>query len=132
VPPVGKSSNAGFGTRGCYDDTADTELNNELNNDNTNDNDINIDIDIIGGEDDGSGEEPKKVDLCHNGEDISVSVNALETHYGHGDTLGPCPQPVVESKPEPEPEPEPLVEPLIELDPVPETDPVPEPATEPG
>jgi len=33
----------------------------------------------------------KKVDVCHNGKTISISVNALGGHLGHGDTEGACP-----------------------------------------
>lgn len=32
----------------------------------------------------------KKVCICHNGHTIQVSVNALEAHLRHGDTLGEC------------------------------------------
>ena len=32
----------------------------------------------------------KKVNICHNGNDLEISVNALDTHLGHGDTCGSC------------------------------------------
>lgn len=32
----------------------------------------------------------KKVTICHNGNTISVSENALDAHLKHGDTIGPC------------------------------------------
>ncbi len=32
----------------------------------------------------------KKVNVCHNGHTICVSVNALPAHLAHGDLLGPC------------------------------------------
>lgn len=34
--------------------------------------------------------EDSKVSICHKGNVISVSVNALSAHYSHGDTLGSC------------------------------------------
>ena len=33
---------------------------------------------------------PRKVTLCHNGHNITVSENAVPAHLAHGDTLGPC------------------------------------------
>ncbi len=33
---------------------------------------------------------PDKVYLCHNGNTICVSVNAMQAHLNHGDLLGPC------------------------------------------
>lgn len=38
------------------------------------------------GEDDG-----KKVTVCHNGHEITISRSALAAHLDHGDTEGPCP-----------------------------------------
>jgi len=32
----------------------------------------------------------KKVEICHNGRTIVVSVNALAAHLQHGDVIGPC------------------------------------------
>ena len=32
----------------------------------------------------------RKVYVCHNGNTICISVNALDTHLGHGDYLGTC------------------------------------------
>jgi hypothetical protein len=32
----------------------------------------------------------EKVQLCHNGQTICVSVNSLQTHLGHGDKIGDC------------------------------------------
>lgn len=32
----------------------------------------------------------EKVLICHNGHDISVSVNASQAHLAHGDQLGSC------------------------------------------
>jgi hypothetical protein len=31
-----------------------------------------------------------KVNVCHNGHTICISVNAMQTHLDHGDLLGPC------------------------------------------
>ena len=31
-----------------------------------------------------------KVTLCHNGHEITVSMNAQDAHVRHGDTIGPC------------------------------------------
>lgn len=31
-----------------------------------------------------------KADVCHNGKTLSVSVNAVAAHTGHGDTAGAC------------------------------------------
>jgi hypothetical protein len=38
----------------------------------------------------------EKVTLCHNGQEISISENAVDAHLRNheGDTLGPCPEPV--------------------------------------
>lgn len=33
--------------------------------------------------------------ICHNEETLEIAPEALEAHYGHGDTLGPC-EPVAE------------------------------------
>jgi hypothetical protein len=35
-------------------------------------------------------EPPVKVTICHNGNTLSVSENAVPAHLAHGDTLGPC------------------------------------------
>jgi hypothetical protein len=35
--------------------------------------------------------EKKKVYVCHNGNTICVSINAVQAHLNHGDVLGPCP-----------------------------------------
>ena len=35
----------------------------------------------------------KKVTICHKGKEITVSINALGGHLGHGDTEGACPSP---------------------------------------
>jgi len=43
----------------------------------------------------GNGGEDK-VEICHNGQTLEVAPSALPAHYGHGDTLGPCPQVEVE------------------------------------
>jgi hypothetical protein len=32
----------------------------------------------------------KKVTVCHKGNAIEISVNALSAHLAHGDTEGPC------------------------------------------
>ena len=32
----------------------------------------------------------KKVNVCHNGNTICISISALQTHLDHGDTLGEC------------------------------------------
>ncbi|MGI4740637.1 MAG: hypothetical protein ACRYG7_36155 [Janthinobacterium lividum] len=32
----------------------------------------------------------EKVVICHNGHEISVSVNALQAHLAHGDQVGSC------------------------------------------
>lgn len=32
----------------------------------------------------------KKVYMCHNGKTICVSINAIQAHLNHGDTLGQC------------------------------------------
>lgn len=32
-----------------------------------------------------------KVPVCHNGNTIEVSINALGAHLAHGDTIGVCP-----------------------------------------
>lgn len=32
----------------------------------------------------------KKVNICHNGKTICVSVSAIQAHIGHGDVLGAC------------------------------------------
>lgn len=45
-----------------------------------------IDIDRDGICDD----EDKKITICHNGNTIEISRNALDLHLGHGDYLGPC------------------------------------------
>jgi hypothetical protein len=37
----------------------------------------------------------RKVTLCHNGQTLSVRRRAKRKHLRHGDTLGPCPEPVV-------------------------------------
>ena len=34
--------------------------------------------------------EDGKINICHNGKDASVSVNAIQAHLKHGDTVGPC------------------------------------------
>ena len=34
----------------------------------------------------------KKVSICHNGQSICVSINALQAHLDHGDKLGTCPE----------------------------------------
>jgi hypothetical protein len=31
-----------------------------------------------------------KVTLCHNGHEITVSMNAQNAHVAHGDSIGPC------------------------------------------
>ena len=31
-----------------------------------------------------------KITICHNGHEITVSVNALQAHLDHGDTIGSC------------------------------------------
>jgi hypothetical protein len=31
-----------------------------------------------------------KVIVCHNGEDLCISINALQAHLDHGDTEGSC------------------------------------------
>ncbi len=33
---------------------------------------------------------PKKVFVCHNGNTLNISVNAVQAHLDHGDKLGPC------------------------------------------
>ena len=33
---------------------------------------------------------PKKVTVCHKGNAIEISENALSAHLAHGDTEGPC------------------------------------------
>ena len=33
----------------------------------------------------------KKAYVCHNGNTICISVNAVQTHLNHGDVLGQCP-----------------------------------------
>lgn len=38
--------------------------------------------------------EPTKSDVCHNGNTINVSSNALDVHLNHGDTLGQCVVPI--------------------------------------
>lgn len=106
MPPVGKS---GFGGRSCYDEAADIEV--EIENEN--EVNINIDVDVNDTDEDGEGSIPENVELCHNGRTIEVSVNALEAHYGHGDTLGPCPEPA--------PIEEPTVEEPVPIDPVEES-----------
>lgn len=35
-------------------------------------------------------ENNKKVYICHNGNTICVSINAINAHLGHGDALGQC------------------------------------------
>lgn len=35
-------------------------------------------------------DDEKKVTICHNGNTITINQNALDTHLGHGDYLGPC------------------------------------------
>ena len=42
--------------------------------------------------------EPTKSDVCHNGNTINVSSNALDAHLKHGDTQGEC---IIESTPKP-------------------------------
>jgi hypothetical protein len=37
------------------------------------------------------GQYGNKVDLCHNGGEISIDSSALGAHLALGDTLGPCP-----------------------------------------
>lgn len=37
-------------------------------------------------------ENEDKVEVCHDGKTLSISVNALEAHLAHGDTEGPCPE----------------------------------------
>ncbi len=32
----------------------------------------------------------EKVEICHKGETITVSENAVPAHIGHGDTVGAC------------------------------------------
>jgi len=32
----------------------------------------------------------ESVEVCHNGQTISINTNALNTHLEHGDTEGPC------------------------------------------
>ena len=83
-----------------------------------NDNDIDIDIDVSCTGDNGSSADEKKVTLCHNGETIEVSMSALEAHYGHGDTLGPCPEPVTPVEPEPIETPEPVTPEPVPVEPV--------------
>ena len=42
-------------------------------------------------QEEGSGQDEKKVTLCHNGHTISVGAPAQDAHVtNHGDTLGPC------------------------------------------
>lgn len=116
MPPVGNRSGS------CYDDAASVAVENE----NENEVNINIDVDVNDSDssDDGSGSGDKKVELCHNGETIEVSVNALEAHYGHDDTLGPCSTPIVPEAPV-----EPVVEPVVPEEPA-APDPVAEPTVE--
>ena len=45
-----------------------------------------------------------KQDVCHKGDDISVSQSAISAHVGHGDTLGECEDTVPGPGPEPVPE----------------------------
>ena len=35
-----------------------------------------------------------KVTVCHNGETLEISESALQAHLNHGDTYGPCEDPV--------------------------------------
>ena len=37
-----------------------------------------------------AGDPPKKVTICHKGNTLEISENALDAHLGHGDTVGPC------------------------------------------
>lgn len=49
-----------------------------------------------------------KVTICHNGNTITVSENALDAHLGHGDTRGPCEDDAItDPEPDPDTEPEP-------------------------
>lgn len=50
--------------------------------------------DGVDGKDGKDGEcdcENIKVPICHNGNNIEVSINALGAHLDHGDTIGLCP-----------------------------------------
>lgn len=94
MPPVGRS----FGS--CYDQEAEMQMKNEsfsvaksksvseANSDNDVENEINVNV--VVNSDDSEDDTEEKVQVCHNGETIEISVNALPTHLDHGDTYGPC------------------------------------------
>jgi quercetin dioxygenase-like cupin family protein len=44
-----------------------------------------------GGDDTGGDTGSDKVTICHNGNTITISADALDAHLAHGDTLGACP-----------------------------------------
>jgi hypothetical protein len=46
-------------------------------------------------EDDGNGDN-EKVTVCHNGNEIEIALESLPAHLNHGDTLGPCPEEIVQ------------------------------------
>lgn len=101
----------------CYDDAAEIEMETEVTNNNeadaVNDVEININVDTdsdasseasagavatgAGGSwDDGSNGNGEKVIICHKGQTKEVAPAAVPAHLAHGDTLGACPDPVVE------------------------------------
>jgi hypothetical protein len=36
------------------------------------------------------------VTVCHNGNEIEIALESLPAHLNHGDTLGPCPEEIVQ------------------------------------
>lgn len=84
--------------------SVDNEVENEAENETDTEVNVNVNVPVTvtatGGEGSGAAADVddggEKVTLCHEGQTIEVAPAAVAAHLAHGDTLGPCPEPVVD------------------------------------
>lgn len=73
-------------------------------------------MNVDGDGDSGDSSNGKKVEVCHEGNTIEVDESAVPEHLEHGDTLGRCPEsiiePIADAVIEPEVGPEPVAQPI--------------------